>query len=295
MGIISNEYHTPVLVKEVITALNVKSGGRYIDATLGDGGHTKQIVDHGGIVLGIDQDPEAIERTRKRLETETEKEKVTMMNINFDHIGEAAREKGFEQVDGILFDLGMSSFQLISGRGFTFQSDEPLDMRMDPSRSVTAADLVNGLGRKELIELFVKYGQESNASRIAFAIVQTRRLSAIRTTGQLSQLIERVSGRKGRLHPATKVFMSLRMAVNGELPALQEALPQAVELLREQGRLVVISFHEGEDRIVKLLFRNTSVLQELPHSPFSPSEEEIKHNSRSRSARLRVAEKRSSI
>lgn len=291
----NNEYHQPVLVNEVLTALNVQKGGRYIDATLGDGGHTKQIVDHGGLVLGIDQDPGAIRRARKRLKIEIEKKKVRIMNANFDRIAEIAREKGFERVDGILFDLGMSSFQLVSGRGFSFAVDEPLDMRMDPALSVTAADLVNALGRKELVALFTKFGQVDRVIKLASAILKARALSPIRTTGQLSRIVESVSPRQGKLHPATKVFMSLRMAVNDELGALTRALPQAVELLAKKGRILAISFHEGEDRIVKTFIQDNPHLIEITKSPIVPSDREVFSNQRSRSARLRVAEKRSIV
>jgi 16S rRNA (cytosine1402-N4)-methyltransferase len=287
------EYHIPVLINEVLAALNVRQGGRYIDATLGDGGHAKQIVGRGGIVLGIDQDPDAINRAKKRLEREIEKEKVTMMNVNFDHIGEVSREKGFTQADGILFDLGMSSFQLASGRGFSFTLDEPLDMRRDPTLSVTAADLVNALGKSELSELFGKYGHESHATKVASAIVNARRQSPIQTTGQLSRIIEKVSPRQGKLHPATKIFMSLRIAINDELGSLTQALPQAVELLAEKGRLLAISFHEGEDRIVKSFIQDNPHLVEITESPVIPSDREVFLNPRSRSAKLRVAEKRS--
>lgn len=287
-----NNYHQPVLVHEILDALGVREGGRYIDATLGDGGHAKAIVQRGGIVLGIDQDPEAIERARKRLQIEVGREQVKMANTNFEHLSEIAQKEGFNPVDGILFDLGMSSYQLASGRGFSFQSNEPLDMRMDPSRSVTAADLINALGRKELSDLFMKYGHESHAVRIASSIIGARQISPIKTTRQLAELIERISPRKGKLHPATKVFMSLRMAVNDELDVLQNALPQAAMLLIEGGRLGVISFHEGEDRIVKTFFRTYGELEEISESPIGPSLEEIQHNPRSRSARLRVAQKR---
>lgn len=291
----NNDYHKPVLLTEVLTALNVTSGGRYIDATLGDGGHTRAIADRGGLALGIDQDPDALARASSRLKKEISDGRVKIVNANFDHLTEVAGSQGFSAVDGILFDLGMSSFQIASGRGFSFQSDEPLDMRMDPSRAVTAADLVNALGKRELSELFGKYGHESNATKIAFAIVNARRQSPIRTTGQLSRIIEKVSPRQGKLHPATKIFMSLRIAVNDELGSLTRALPQAVELLAEKGCLLAISFHEGEDRIVKSFIHDNPRLVEMTESSITPSDREVFINPRSRSARLRVAEKRSIV
>lgn len=289
----NNDYHKPVLLTEVLTALNVTSGGRYIDATLGDGGHIRAIAGRGSLALGIDQDPDALTRASSRLKKEISDGMVTIVNANFDHLTEVAESQGFTAVNGILFDLGMSSFQLVSGRGFSFALDEPLDMRMDPALSVTAADLVNALGKSELSELFGKYGHESNATKIASAVVNARRQSPIRTTGQLSRMIEKVSPRQGKLHPATKIFMSLRIAVNDELGSLTRALPQAVELLAEKGRLLAISFHEGEDRIVKSFIQDNPYLVEMTVSPITPSDREVFLNPRSRSAKLRVAEKRS--
>lgn len=288
----NNDYHKSVLLTEVLTALNVTNGGRYIDATLGDGGHTSAIVDRGGVALGIDQDPDALTRASLRFKKELSDGRVTIVNANFDHLTEVAGSQGFTAVDGILFDLGMSSFQLVSGRGFSFAVDEPLDMRMNPSLSVTAADLVNALGKRELGELFGKYGHESNATKIASAIVNARRQSPIQTTGQLSRMIEKVSPRHGKLHSATKIFMSLRMAVNDELGSLNRALPQTIELLRDGGRLAVVSFHEGEDRIVKTFIQDNPHLVEMTTSPITPSDREVFLNPRSRSAKLRVAEKR---
>lgn len=286
----SVRYHEPVLVHEVLEGLNVHEDGRYIDATIGDGGHTDAIVDHGGEVLGIDQDSEAIKRVSERLREEIEKGELRVMQGNFDHIGDIARENGFNQVDGVLFDLGMSSFQIKeSGRGFSFLKDEPLDMRMDADLSVTAADLVNALGKRELTELFRRFGQVERAPLVAGKIVEERKQRPIVTTTQLADLVSRVTPRRGRLHPATKVFMALRMAVNDELGTLEHALSQAVDLLRPAGHLAVISFHEGEDRIVKGFFRQEfGRIDEVRPSPISPTDEEIARNPRSRSARLRI-------
>lgn len=283
-------YHEPVLVNEVLEGLDVKPGGRYIDATIGDGGHAKGIMDRGGMVLGIDQDREAIERVSMRLKKEIEQGDLRTVQGNFDHIGDIARENGFNRVDGILFDLGMSSFQIEeSGRGFSFQQDEPLDMRMDGDLSVTAADLVNALGKRELTELFRRFGQVERAPLVAGTIVEERKQRPIVTTTQLSDLVSRVNPRRGRLHPATKVFMALRLAINDEFGNLERALPQACELLVAAGRLAVVSFHEGEDRIVKGFFRlESGRIDEIRLSPISPTDEEIARNPRSRSARLRI-------
>ena len=271
------KYHQPVLLNKVIAGLKVRVGGRYIDATVGDGGHTMEILKKGGIVLGLDRDEEAIETAGKRLGNYLKEGKLMLVKGNFDQIGSltsryqdakagshdsapfgrSARDDGGVRFDGILFDLGLRSGQLESeGRGFSFQRDEPLDMRMDKDLAVTAGDLVNGLGERELFELFVKLGQVNRARAVAEAIVLVRWDKTIETTGELAGLVEKVLPRRGKLHPATKVFMALRMAVNDELGSLERALPQACELLVPGGRMAVISFHEGEDRIVKRFFRS---------------------------------------
>lgn len=286
-------YHIPVLLHEVLDGLDTKPGGRYIDATIGDGGHTKAIIDHGGVVLGIDRDDEALKRVSERMRFEIEIEKLKIMKGNFEDIAMIATQNNFQYVDGILFDLGMSSFQIEeSGRGFTFQKDEPLDMRMDSTLSVTAADLVNALGKKELFDVFTKFGQVERAHRLVEKIVESRKERPIQTTTQLADVVFSVNPRRGRLHPATKIFMALRMAVNDELGSLERTLPKAVTLLRPSGRLAVLSFHEGEDRVVKTFFRsNRTTISEIHPSPFFPSEKERSWNPRARSARLRIGRK----
>ena len=281
--------HLPVLLDEVIEFLAVKPGGKYLDATLGGGGHTQEIIRRGGQIFGIDQDPQAIKIANQRLHPTHAK----VVLGNFADLETIAWEHGFTTVDGILFDLGVASFQLdTAARGFSFQADAPLDMRMNPDLAVTAADLVNALGRKELTTLFTKLAQERLAAPIANAIVEFRRLRPITTTGQLAALVERIYGRRrGKLHPATKVFLGLRIAVNDELNNLKAALPQAINLLQPGGRLVVISFHEGEDRIVKQFFKTLSLTHQgtiLTKKPLSPDLEEIIANPRSRSAKLRA-------
>lgn len=286
-------YHEPVLVNEVLEGLDVKPGGRYIDATIGDGGHAKAIIDRGGVVLGIDQDRDAMKRVSERLRREIEIEKLKIMKGNFEDIAMIATQNNFQHVDGILFDLGMSSYQIDeSGRGFTFGRDEPLDMRMDAESSVTAADLVNALGKKELAELFRRFGQVERATLVAGRIIEKRKERPITTTIQLADLVSTILPRHGRLHPATKIFMALRMAVNDELGNLERTLPKAVTLLRPSGRLAVLSFHEGEDRVVKTFFRsNRTTISEIHPSLFFPSEEERSRNPRARSARLRIGRK----
>src|SRR3989344_8562776 len=306
-----NKFHTPVLLTEVLELLDVQTGKKYIDATLGGGGHAEQIVGAGGVLLGIDRDPEALMASKKRLESaypvssndankargNTAFRPFKLVQGNFEKITEIAHNSGFTQVSGILFDLGASTHQLLSPtRGFSFQFDAPLDMRMDPNLGVTARDLINALGKKELYDLFTNLAQEERARAIAARIVSTRIQKPLETTKELATLVESVyGGRRGRLHPATKVFQALRIAVNDEAYALKSALPQAVELLAPKGRLVIISFHEGEDRIVKNFFKTLSESGELnllTKKPIQPQTKEVTNNPNARSAKLRVAEKK---
>lgn len=261
-----NDYHIPVLLNEVIELLKVKKGGRYIDCTYGGGGHTRGIEAAGGIVLGIDQDPET----------------HAPVHGNFAHLKELALANGFDQVDGILMDLGVSSHQLETDyRGFSFNKVGNLDMRMDQqNQSVTALDLIKAGSEKELEKIFRDFGEENFAGPIAREIKKSK----IETTDDLAKVILRVRHTKDRTHPATRVFQALRIAVNDELNSLKQALPQAVELLKPRGRLAVISFHSLEDRIVKEFFNNKQ-------KPITPSEEEIKTNPRARSGKLRIYEK----
>lgn len=272
-----NDYHIPVLLTEVIELLKVKTGGKYIDCTLGGSGHTKAILSLGGKVLGIDQDCQALENAPKN-------ENLVLRQGNFAHLNDIAQEAGFDQVDGILMDLGVSSHQLETDyRGFSFNKEAALDMRMDPqNQTVTAADLVNAGSEKELANLFWKFGEERASRAIAKAIVAAR---PITTTNQLAQIALKIRRRssKDRTHPATRIFQALRIAVNNELESLELALPQAVELLKPKGVLVVISFHSLEDRIVKKFMKQSQLI--------TPSEAEIENNPRARSGKLRVYEK----
>jgi len=298
--------HIPVLLKETVGLLNVRKGGRYVDATLGLGGHSLEILRRGGEVLGIDADEESLEEAKRRI-MDSGNWKIEFVCGNFRDIDGIAEARGFVPCDGVVFDLGMSSWQLEeSGRGFSFQSDEPLDMRMDRRLAVTASDLLNGLGRDELAKLFQKYGEEQFARRIASAVVRARSLSSIRTTGDLVRIIEQVKppkagrakgggprGRK-RIHPATKVFQALRIAVNDEINSLRTALPRAFKILDSGGRLAVISFHSLEDREVKHLFRSLvrrGLGTALTEKPLRPTAAEVADNPRARSAKLRVIEK----
>ena len=297
----SDIYHIPALLNETVKALDIKPKHKYIDATLGGGGHSVEIVKKGGILLGIDQDPEAVSYASERLKNAQACPDLLppkLVQSNFAEIDKVAKEFGFEKVAGILFDLGVSSHQLeTSNRGFSFNQEGPLDMRMNPNLSVTAKDLVNGLNEGELAELFWKLGEEKFSRRFAKAICQARLNKPIETCNDLSQIIlQEVSprGRFARIHPATRVFQALRIAVNDELNSLKIALPKAVELLGSQGRIVVLSFHSLEDGIVKRFFidqKEKGILKIISKSPITPTKEEVILNPRARSAKLRVAEK----
>lgn len=287
-----SQFHEPVLLKEVIEYLHIKPKEKYIDATIGGAGHSAAILEKGGKILGLDLDPEAIEAAKKYLLQACPNTSWQLAQGNFAHLKKIAAKHNFSSVAGILFDLGVSRHQLEEGRrGFSFNSEAPLDMRMDPSLTVTAADLVNGLTQKELEELFFKLGDEHCSRQIATAICEIRQTKPITTCSQLAEVITKVRPRQGKLHPATRCFQALRMAVNDELNNLRAALPQAVELLKPEGRLVILSFHSGEDRIVKFFLKNQRNLEILTKKPIEPTREEIKNNPQSRSAKLRAAQK----
>ena len=301
--------HIPVLLKETIEALAVQPGGRYIDCTLGGGGHAAAILEHsspGGQLLGIEADPEAIKISETRLQAY--KDSILLVNENFVNLQAICIKYDFRPVHGILFDLGLSSFQLdIAERGFSFQHEGPLDMRFSPNQEVTAADIVNTYPESELARLIKTYGEESYSHQIAHHIMQER---PIKTTFQLAQVIEgAVRGRRGRLHPATKTFQALRIAVNHELGHLEAALKQAIGLLGFGGRLLVISYHSLEDRIVKQFMQreardcicppgipnctcgHTASLKLITKKVITPSPAEVQLNPRSRSAKLRAAKR----
>ncbi|GMR18962.1 MAG: 16S rRNA (cytosine(1402)-N(4))-methyltransferase RsmH [Patescibacteria group bacterium] len=290
--------HKPVLLNEVLKILAVQSRKRYIDATVGEGGHALAIAQAGGKVLGIDRDPEILKKAGSRMQEAGVAERVRLVRGNFREIDRIADKNGFTDADGVLMDLGVSSWQLEeSGRGFTFQKEEPLDMRTDPHLSVTAADLLNGLTKNELTELFQKFGEEERAWPLASSIVSARTLKPFETTGDLVKVVAKVkgSGCKKRVHPATKVFQALRIAVNDEVENLRSALPRAFGVLQTGGRLVVISFHSLEDREVKRFLREQEkegLGAVLTEKPIRPAPFEVSKNPRSRSARLRSVEKK---
>lgn len=293
-------YHISVLLKETIDWLNVKPGKKYIDGTLGGAGHTRLILERGGNVLGIDQDQEALSHVEDEVRSERLElrgsDQLVLVRGNFREIDVIAREHGFGKVDGILLDLGISSHHVDEvARGFSFMKEGPLDMRMDQRLTVSATDLINGLNKGELSDVFYKLGEERFARPIAEAIVRARESKRIETTTQLSEIVKRAvhSSKKG-INPATKVFQALRIAVNDELHAVSEALPKAVRLLEPGGRLAVITFHSLEDRIVKhsfIEFEQKGWGKILTKKPVIPNDEEIQRNNRSRSSKLRVFEK----
>jgi 16S rRNA (cytosine1402-N4)-methyltransferase len=300
--------HVPVLYEEVLSWLQPRSGGWYVDATLGAGGHAKGILTAShpdGRLLGLDADPGALSFAGKVLASFGER--VVLRSANFRQIGAVAGALDIGEVDGILMDLGLSSRQLADAeRGFSFSQDGPLDMRMDRNRGQSAADLINTLSEADLSNLLWQYGEERQARRIARAIVAERPLT---NTGQLADLVARTVGRREKIHPATRTFQALRIAVNDELDALRQALPQARDLLRPGGRLAVIAFHSLEDRLVKQFYRHEArdcvcppelpvcacqhraTLRVLTSKPVRPTAGEIARNPRSRSARLRIAER----
>lgn len=299
--------HISVLLKETVDALAVRQGGRYIDGTLGRAGHTKEILRRGGIVLGIDRDEQALEECGA---LSAECGRLTVAKGNHGNLKEVANEYGWNKVDGILLDLGVSSPQLDeAGRGFSFMREGPLDMRMDRSQTLTAAHLVNGCDQEELTRIFQEWGEEPQAKRIAKAIVsEVSRGHRFETTTDLADFIEKTIGRHGGHHPATRAFQALRMAVNDEEGELTSALEGGLELLASGGRFAVITFESLTDRIVKRFFAShvgkmKSLQQggeiwegELPRvrtitrKAIIASEEEVAANPRSRSAKLRVVE-----
>lgn len=306
--------HTTVLLNETIALVAPHAGGLYIDCTLGGGGHSERLLEASapdGRVLGVDQDPAALEHATQRLARFGAR--FTAVRGNFRRIGELAPAHGFAAVDGIIFDLGVSSPQLDEAeRGFSYRHDAPLDMRMDPSITVTARDLIHQLDEEALADILYRYGEERFSRRIARAIVERRRQRLIETTGQLAELVKSAipaPARRSGPHPARRTFQALRIAVNDELGALEEALLGAFRLLKSGGRMAVITFHSLEDRIVKSTFSDwakgcicppdfpecrcgrTPQARLLVKKPVTAGEAELATNPRARSAKLRAVEK----
>jgi 16S rRNA (cytosine1402-N4)-methyltransferase len=277
--------HIPVLFEEALEYLAIRPGGLYVDATLGGAGHARGILSRGGRVIGLDQDPEAVERAQG-----LGLEGLTVVKSNFRHLERVLDELGVERVEGVLADLGLSSFHLDDPRrGFSYAQEGPLDMRMG-EEGPTAEEVVNSRDLEELYRILKEYGEEPRAFAIARAIVEARRKKPIRTTTELAEIVRKAVGFRKAGHPARKTFQALRIYVNDELSALQDLLRAAQNRLAPGGRLVVISFHSLEDRIVKR-FLKESGLRVLTKKPVVPKEEEVRANPRARSAKLRAAEK----
>lgn len=300
--------HAPVLFQEVLSSLSPVSPFRYVDGTAGAGGHSSGILKAcapAGELLALDLDPIALGICTERLAEFGSR--AHLVHGSYADLSEHLQAIGWDQIHGFLLDLGVSSMQLdMAEKGFSFRQDAPLDMRFDPSAPLTGAELLNGQDEYELTRILYEYGEESNARRIVRAIIANR---PITTTGQLAALIEKTVGRKGAIHPATKTFQALRIAVNDELDNLRSVLPQALAALQPGGRMAIISFHSLEDRIVKHYFQAESKdcvcppqqpictcnhhasLKIITRHPLEATEEEKQNNPRARSAKLRVAEK----
>lgn len=308
----TSTYHESVMLDRAVDSLDCRPGGVYFDGTLGGGGHAYEILTQtapDGILIGVDRDDDALSESARRLEPFGER--ALLVKGNFVRIDTIVLEHGFHKVSGILLDLGVSSHQFDTPeRGFGFSRDAPLDMRMDREDTVTAFDIVNGFPEEKLKKIIREYGEEMMPGRIVRAISERRRLSPIRTTGELAEIIAAAlpgSLSRKRIHPATKTFQALRIAVNRELENLRDAIETGIDMLEEGGRFSIISFHSLEDRMVKNLFRSwergcicppdfpvcrcgrKSKLRILTRKPIVPGEEEIRSNPRARSARLRTA------
>ncbi|WP_049154007.1 16S rRNA (cytosine(1402)-N(4))-methyltransferase RsmH [Ligilactobacillus salivarius] len=308
--------HITVLLNEAVDGLNIKPDGTYVDCTLGGGGHSGLILSklsENGKLYSFDQDITAINFNKDKFKEENELGKINFIKSNFRNISEELNKRNILGVDGILYDLGVSSPQFDNAdRGFSYNYDAPLDMRMDQSQSLTARDVVNDWSYEQLVRIFFRYGEEKFAKSIARRIEKVRQQTPIETTGQLVDLIKETIPAKARRkggHPAKKTFQAIRIAVNDELGALEESLEQALDLLNPGGRISVITFQSLEDRLVKVMFKQKTSLPELPpglpvipdsqkveyklitRKPIVPSEDEITHNNRAHSAKLRIIEK----
>ncbi len=304
--------HQSVLLDEVLTLLDVREGGVYIDGTMGSGGHAEGILERigdSGMLLAIDRDQEALERTGRRLSRFGDR--CIRVHGNYGDIGTLAAEAGVTQVDGVLLDLGVSSDQIdTASRGFSFMHDGPLDMRMDQSAPRTAADVVNTTSEQDLVSLLRTFGEERSARRVAATLVQRRKEKPFETTGDLAEVIsDAKGGRRGHTHPATQSFQAIRMVVNGEIEGIEAGLNGGVEVLKEGGRMAVITFHSLEDRPVKHFFaahegRWASLaaggerwegelppMKRITRKPVQPTDAEVRSNPRARSSKLRVAER----
>ena len=292
--------HLPVLLSQVLQYLDPAPGDTILDATIGGGGHAAEIlkkISPGGRLIAIDRDSEAIERTSQRFKNQKDNE-IIFINDNFRNIDRIVEKTGIAGIDGAVFDFGISSFQVDEGRrGFSFLRDGPLDMRFDPGQKLSAFEVINRFGREEITEIIREYGEERHAKLLASAICADRQKKKIGTTGELTDIILKTVGKKysrQRIHPAARTFQALRIFVNDELSSIEEGISKTISQLRPGSRICVVSFHSLEDRIVKNIFRDTArsgTIGILTKKPLYPDQKEQKENPRSRSAKLRVAEK----
>ena len=283
--------HIPVLLEEVLHNLVSVEDGLFVDATLGGGGHAYRILERYEHlrIIGIDADDVALAIAKEALRGF--KDRVTLVRGNFKTLKEILQGIGVSSIDGILFDLGTSTYQIMGKRGFSFNDEEALDMRMDMRETFTAHDVVNRYRQDELANIIFEYGEEEKSRRIARAIVEARKKKPIDTAKELGDLVAKVKWRRGRIHPATKTFQAIRIETNHELENLKTGIESAIEMLNPKGRIGVISFHSLEDRMMKETFRNSPVLTVLTKKPIRPERKEALANPRSRSAKLRIAEK----
>ncbi len=286
--------HLPVMLREVVELLGLRTGGTYMDATVGGGGHSEEILKHigpKGLLIGMDRDAEALKAVKKRIEDK----RLVLVKAKFSEIEEVAKGAGIEQAHGVLFDYGVSMPQLTGPeRGFSFLSEGPLDMRMDRDEPLTAEEIVNEYPEKELARIIYEYGEEGRSRKIARFIVAKRRGHRISTCRELADLVaSAMGGRRGRLHPATRTFQALRIAVNDELGEIKRGLEGVLKVLAPGGRLVAIAYHSLEDRVVKTFMKESrqgGLLKVLTKKPLRPSREETIRNPSARSARLRAGE-----
>jgi len=285
--------HIPVMLNESLEYLNIKPEDTVVDCTIGEGGHSVEIlkrIGKNGLLIGIDKDEEALKRAKERLSFIGDN--FILVHETFANISNILKNLNVKQVNGIIADLGISSLQLYKAeRGFSFMKDGPLDMRMNQTVDITASTLVNSLPEDELADIIYYYGEERLARRIAKAIVEYRRKKKIKTTSELARIVGSVYKKRGRINPATKTFQALRIAVNNELKDLEKFLKDASLCLNKGGRIVVLSYHSLEDRIVKRAFMNDPTLRRINKKVIIPAFDEVKVNPRARSAKMRVAEK----
>jgi len=298
MTVVGNDFHQPVMADAVVSFFQLERGGDVIDATCGGGSHTYRIIQQmpeGGRILAIDRDTDAVEQTRKKLGQFINR--ITVIKGTFERLRELAREAGMTDVKGVLFDLGISSYQIDHPeRGFSYRFEGPLDLRMDRHETLTAAEIVNGYDEARLSRILFELGEERNSRKIAAAIVSRRRKKTITTTRELAEVICSVTNPRWHNKTLARVFQALRLEVNRELELLESALEEAAEVLAPEGRLVVISYHSLEDRRVKNFLRGRASgdcpdMKIITKKPVVPEKEEVKINPRARSAKMRVGEK----